>query len=105
MVTAIGTRQVRCYSRAPRIYLERQQSAALEHGRRSADDSKPRLKSLSPLNYGLLRNHARHRGRDLTIIPMLDVMVILYEGNAGIRQIFTDGRALPPADSQPWWYG
>ena len=35
------------------------------------------MKSLSPLNYGLLRNHARHRGRDLTIIPMLDVMVIL----------------------------
>jgi biopolymer transport protein ExbD len=36
------------------------------------------MKSLSPLNYGLLRNHARHRDRrDLTIIPMLDVMVIL----------------------------
>ena len=36
------------------------------------------MKSLSPLSYGLLRTHARHRGgRDLTIIPMLDVMVIL----------------------------
>jgi biopolymer transport protein ExbD len=36
------------------------------------------MKSLSPLAYGLLRTHARHRGRkDLTIIPMLDVMVIL----------------------------
>ena len=36
------------------------------------------MKSSSPLKYGLLRNHTRHRGpRDLTIIPMLDVMVIL----------------------------
>jgi biopolymer transport protein ExbD len=36
------------------------------------------VKSSSPLTYGLLRTHARHRAsRDLTIIPMLDVMVIL----------------------------
>jgi hypothetical protein len=32
-------------------------------------------------------------------------MVILYEGNGGIRQIFTDGRTLPGNDPQPWWYG
>ena len=31
--------------------------------------------------------------------------MILYEGNAGIRQIFTDGRATPKNDPQPWWYG
>ena len=36
------------------------------------------MKSLSPLDRGLLRGHTRHRGRqDLTIVPMLDVMVIL----------------------------
>jgi biopolymer transport protein ExbD len=36
------------------------------------------MKSSSPLTHGLLRNHTRHHGRrDLTIIPMLDVMVIL----------------------------
>jgi biopolymer transport protein ExbD len=36
------------------------------------------MKSASPLAYGLLRDHARERRRrDLTIIPMLDVMVIL----------------------------
>jgi biopolymer transport protein ExbD len=36
------------------------------------------MKSSSPLTQGLLRTHTRHRGaRDLTIIPMLDVMVIL----------------------------
>jgi hypothetical protein len=32
-------------------------------------------------------------------------IVILYEGNAGVRQIFTDGRTLPRADAQPWWFG
>jgi biopolymer transport protein ExbD len=36
------------------------------------------MKSTSPFAYGLLRDHARQRSRkDLTIIPMLDVMVIL----------------------------
>jgi hypothetical protein len=32
------------------------------------------------------------------------VIVILYEANAGIRQLFTDGRPLPK-DAEPWWYG
>jgi hypothetical protein len=32
-------------------------------------------------------------------------IVVLYEGNGGVRQIFTDGRALPPGDAQPWWFG
>jgi hypothetical protein len=32
-------------------------------------------------------------------------MLLLYEGNAGIRQILIDGRPLPPRDAQPWWYG
>jgi hypothetical protein len=32
-------------------------------------------------------------------------IVILYEGNGGVRQIFTDGRALPANDPQPWWFG
>ena len=31
--------------------------------------------------------------------------MILYEANAGVRQIFTDGRPLPANDAQPWWYG
>jgi hypothetical protein len=39
------------------------------------------------------------------IIQTPAVIVILYEGNAGIRQIFTDGRTLPNNDPQPWWYG
>jgi hypothetical protein len=32
-------------------------------------------------------------------------IVILYEGNGGVRQIFTDGRPLPAKDPQPWWFG
>ena len=32
-------------------------------------------------------------------------MVIAYEANAGLRQIFLDGRPAPPGDSQPWWFG
>ena len=33
------------------------------------------------------------------------LIVILYEANAGVRQIFTDGRPLPGKDADPWWYG
>jgi hypothetical protein len=35
------------------------------------------------------------------------VIVMMYEGNEGLRQIFTDGRTLPELneDLQPWWYG
>ena len=39
------------------------------------------------------------------IIQSKNEIVILYEGNAGIRQIFTDGRPLPSGDPQPWWFG
>jgi hypothetical protein len=39
------------------------------------------------------------------MIQTPDVLVILYEGNAGVRQIFTDGRTPPKNDPQPWWYG
>jgi hypothetical protein len=39
------------------------------------------------------------------IIQTPSMIVILYEGNAGIRQIHTDGRPLPNNDPQPWWFG
>jgi hypothetical protein len=32
-------------------------------------------------------------------------LVILYEVNGERREIFTDGRALPANDPQPWWNG
>ena len=39
------------------------------------------------------------------IIQSRHEIVMLYEGNAGVRQIFTDGRSLPTNDPQPWWFG
>ena len=30
---------------------------------------------------------------------------MLYEAQAGVRQIFMDGRKLPTNNPQPWWYG
>jgi hypothetical protein len=39
------------------------------------------------------------------IIQARNEIVVLYEGNAGVRQIFTDGRPLPTGDPQPWWFG
>jgi hypothetical protein len=39
------------------------------------------------------------------IIQTEDVVLILYEGNAGQRQIFVDGRTSPDNDPLPWWYG
>ncbi len=39
------------------------------------------------------------------IIQTRDLILILYEGNSGIRQIFLDGRPLPGKDAEPWWYG
>ena len=40
---------------------------------------------------GLMQFHVHPQPRKIIQTP--DVIVILYEGNAGIRQIFTDGRA------------
>jgi hypothetical protein len=55
------------------------------------------------LPMGLMQFHMHPQPRKIVQTP--DVLIVLYEGNAGIRQIFTDGRALPPNDAQPWWYG
>ena len=54
------------------------------------------------LPLGLMQLHMHPQPRKITQTP--GVVVILYEAQAGIRQIFTDGRSLP-ADPQPWWYG
>jgi hypothetical protein len=55
------------------------------------------------LPMGIMQFHEHPQPRKMIQTP--DVLVILYEGNAGVRQIFTDGRALPANDPQPWWYG
>ncbi len=54
-----------------------------------------------PIGLTQLHNHPQPR----KIIQTPSVIVILYEANGGVRQIFTDGRPLPNNDPQPWWYG
>jgi hypothetical protein len=55
------------------------------------------------LPMGNMQFHTHPQPRKIIQAPK--VLVILYEGNAGIRQIFLDGRPLPDNDPQPWWYG
>jgi hypothetical protein len=76
--------------------------AAELRAKRVADNSKdnPDAHCL-PIGITQLHNHPQPR----KIIHTPSVIVILYEANGGIRQIFTDGRPLPNNDPQPWWYG
>jgi len=55
------------------------------------------------LPMGHMQFHLHPQPREM--IQTEDVLVILYEGNAGIRQIFLDGRTTPDNDPWPWWYG
>src|SRR5688500_4681942 len=70
--------------------------------RRMADNMKdnPDAHCL-PMGNMQLHTHPQPR----KIIQTPDVIVILYEGNGGIRQLFTDSRPLPANDPQPWWFG
>jgi hypothetical protein len=56
-----------------------------------------------PMGYMQLHGHPQPR----KIVQTPGLIVIMYEGNQGLRQIFTDGRELPEVneDLQPWWYG
>jgi len=54
-----------------------------------------------PMGNMQLHTHPQPR----KIVQTADVIVILYEGNGGVRQLFTDGRPLPTTDPQPWWFG
>ncbi len=55
------------------------------------------------LPLGLMQLHMHPQPRK--IIQTSKLIVMLYEAQGGVRQIFMDGRALPPADVEPWWYG
>ena len=69
---------------------------------RMADNSKdnPDAHCL-PMGFLQFHNHPEPR----KIIQNPEVIVIIYEANSGLRQIFTDGRSLPGKDAEPWWYG
>jgi hypothetical protein len=79
-----------------------QPAAAALKKQRMADNMKdnPDAHCL-PMGNMQLHTHPQPR----KIIQTPDVIVILYEGNGGIRQLFTDGRPLPGNDPQPWWFG
>jgi hypothetical protein len=57
------------------------------------------------LPMGFMQLHGHPQPRKIVQTPNL--IVIMYEGNQGLRQIFLDGRPLPKVDEdlQPWWYG
>jgi hypothetical protein len=54
-----------------------------------------------PLGHLQLHTHSQPR----KMIQTAEMIVILYEANADVRQIFLDGRERPPSDVQPWWNG
>jgi len=76
--------------------------AAELHRQRVADDNKDNPDAHC-LPMGMMQFHNHPEPRKMIQTPQ--VIVILYEANAGIRQIFTDGRPLPGKDADPWWYG
>ncbi|HEY1239493.1 MAG TPA: hypothetical protein VGF16_03005 [Bryobacteraceae bacterium] len=75
--------------------------AADLHRQRVADNSKDNPDAHC-LPMGIMQFH--NHGQPRKMIQTPQVIVILYEANAGVRQIFTDGRSLPK-DAEPWWYG
>ena len=75
--------------------------AAELHRQRVVDNSKDNPDAHC-LPMGIMQFH--NHGQPRKMIQTPDVIVILYEANAGVRQIFTDGRPLPK-DAEPWWYG
>jgi hypothetical protein len=54
-----------------------------------------------PIGFMQLHTHSQPR----KVVQSVNDLVIMYESNYGLRNIFTDGRSLPAGDVQPWWYG
>jgi hypothetical protein len=78
--------------------------AAMLRAERMSNNQKNNPDALC-LPMGLMQLHLHPQPRKIVQTP--DLIVIMYEGNSGLRQIFTDGRPLPELgpDLQPWWYG
>jgi hypothetical protein len=75
--------------------------AAELHRQRVAENSRDNPDAHC-LPLGLMQLHTHGQPRKMVQTP--GVIVIIYEANGGLRQIFTDGRPLPK-DPQPWWFG
>jgi hypothetical protein len=55
------------------------------------------------LPMGFMQFHTHPQPRKIVQTPTM--VLIIYEANSGLRQIFLDGRPLPDEDAEPWWYG
>jgi hypothetical protein len=55
------------------------------------------------LPMGLMQFHEHPQPRKIIQAPK--EVVIIYEANHGLRQIYLDGRTLPGNDPDPWWFG
>ena len=55
------------------------------------------------LPMGFMQFHTHPQPRKIVQTP--NVIVIIYEANYGLREIFMDGRKLPTGEPEPWWYG
>jgi hypothetical protein len=77
-------------------------ASALRAERKAANNMDNPDAHCLPIGLIQLHNHPQPR----KIIQTPELIVILYEAQAGVRQIFLDGRKLPEASVvQPWWYG
>ena len=90
-----------------------------------AADLKPGEVPLQPWAEALYKERIENNGKDhpgvrcwpsgipeknnipdgLKVVHTPDLMLFLYESRTIYRQIFTDGRPLPPPDAQPTWQG
>lgn len=55
------------------------------------------------LPLGIMQLHTHPDPHRVVQTPRM--LVMLWEANDGVRQIFTDGRPLPNNDPQPWYFG
>jgi hypothetical protein len=71
--------------------------------KRMADNSKDNPDALC-LPLGIMQNTTHPYPRKIIQTPT--EVIIIYEGSGTtVREIFMDGRPLPPKDAQPWWHG
>lgn len=99
-------RPMRSFQDLPSLFadgLPMQPWAAELRRQRLAENSKdhPDAHCL-PLHPVQLHSHPQPR----KIVQLPNEVLIMYEANDGLRQIFTDGRTLPnPDEVEPWWFG
>jgi hypothetical protein len=90
-----------------------------------ASDMKPGEVPLTPWAQGVYKERIDNNGKDhpgvsclpsgipeklnipdgLKVVHTPDLLLFLYESRTIYRQVFTDGRPLPPEDAQPTWMG